>query len=154
MSKELTFDMLRIRKPKRGNCMRCFTNPSEGLLLIQAFDIPNQASGALVSLTTTLCLDCIEIMYRAIAAELAQAITFGKKCAVCHKDKTINGRITLIARKYTDTGKQPNGSRRSTVIANGSFTYCESCTVRMYHKACSIRDASLAEGMPSQEITS
>lgn len=155
MSEEFTFDMLHTRKPKRGTCMRCFSKPTEGILLIQAFDISAQASGALVSLTTTMCLECIEIMFRSIAVMLTPAVTFGKQCPGCQKEKTINGRISLIAKQYKDAKTQPNGSRASSTIANSSYNYCESCTVRMYRAACSLRDSSLSEGVPvTQEIES
>ena len=154
MSEELTFAMLRTRKPKRGTCMRCFNKPTEGTLLIQGFDIPNQAKGALVSLTTSMCLECIEIVFRSLAVMLTPTVTFGKQCPGCQKDNPINGRVTIIARKYMTFPTHPQTHRSSVTISNNSYIYCESCTVRMYHSACSARDISLAEGAPTttQEI--
>lgn len=144
---ELTFEALRTRKPKRGKCMRCFENPTGGYLQIQVLPV-GSTSSALVSMNTTLCRECLELMYRAIATSMAQPVMFGKNiCPRCQKERPIVGRIQLMA-KLQKGDHKAGGYPAYTSIAHSSYTYCESCTVYAYQSASELRDQVLTEGHP------
>lgn len=142
---ELTFKDLHTGKPKRGTCLRCFTNPVEGQFFIQA--LRRDAMNSPVAATSSsLCRECLEIVFRAIATSLIQPVVFGKdQCPRCQKHKTVIGRIMLMARIQDGNfkqGRQP----KYTSIANDTYRYCESCTVYAYRSAVGLRDQLLEEG--------
>lgn len=151
MNEELTFAMLHTRKPKRGTCMRCFENPTQGMLQIQVYDRSGNTPGvALISLTTSLCLACLELMYRRLATSLTQPVMFGNDiCPRCNRDRPVNGRLTLTAKKSTGSKKQGHNPAYIS-MANSTYKYCESCTVHMYRAIMSLRDSILTELVPNQ----
>jgi hypothetical protein len=147
---ELTFDMLHVRKPKRGTCLRCFSNPTYGILQVQVFNrAGNNPSSALASLTTSLCEECLELMYRALAVTLTEPVSFGDICPRCQKSKPVVGRIMLTAKQIVKAKRETaSGNQTFKSLATSTYKFCESCTVHMYRNAGSVRDNALAEGAP------
>jgi hypothetical protein len=141
---ELTFDMLHDRKPKRGTCVRCRINPTQGLLVIQVLNTKSTKTGALVSLTTSMCLECIEYTYRQLAAFLVQPAIFGDECPKCRRDRPVIGRVMLGARQYTG-GRSKSHNPVHKSIANSTYKYCEHCTVETYRETVDKRDELLEE---------
>lgn len=148
---ELSFDMLRTRKPKRGICPRCWTNPTWGLLRINVLSTKSSSQTPLVSLTTSLCHDCLEHTFMALAEPLTQTPMFGNKaCPKCKRDRPVIGRIALAALEYTTRNK---GERNPTfkTVSHLSAKYCEHCAVETYREVTDLRD-NIIEDNPAHNV--
>ena len=136
---ELTFEMLFSQKKRHGFCVRCFEKPVGGRLKIKAFDADEPVTRQMQR-ASSLCLECLEFMYRSLAASLAQPVIFGEVCPRCQKERPVRGRVVLTAEKLIS---QNNRSPKYKSLVTSTYKYCESCTVYSYRNVTSLHDDML-----------
>jgi hypothetical protein len=146
---ELTFDDLKEPKAPRGMCTRCFEKPVAAYCAIEAKSLIGSKQKLFASASSSLCMDCTEITYRAIATLLTQPVMFRQDiCPRCQKEKPIIGRVMIHAREQLGDHKS-GGHPRFKSIATTTYRYCESCTVYSFRGVVQLRDHILEEGRPT-----